>query len=300
MALGIKGPAFTPERIAEFWESNPCGSDFVHFTNFKRFFLEYDSFRYAQLPHITSLLDQVELKGKKVLEIGPGQGADAQQIIQRGADYTGLDLTEESIRRVRTRFELLNLPYEELRVENAEELTSPDNSFDIVYSHGVMHHTPRIEKIIAHIYRCLKPGGQAVVMLYHKNSLNYHFSIRFIRRIGICLLLLPLVDRLVSKLTGEPLTRLNKHKRNLHIEGLSYLKMDRFIHKSTDGPDNVFSSVWTKRECDQLFSDFSEVSYKTCFLNDRHFPIVRHLVPTFLKKKLESRWGWNLFIFARK
>jgi ubiquinone/menaquinone biosynthesis C-methylase UbiE len=306
MSMGIAGEigsnvhTFTPEEIAAFWESNPCGSDFVEFKGFEQYFIDYDSFRYAQLPYILDMLDRMDLQRKMVLEIGPGQGSDARQIIERGAIYTGVDLTEESIRRVRTRFELSNIEYRELRVENAEHLTSPDDSFDLVYSEGVLHHSPRIESIVAQIYRCLKPGGQAVIMLYHKDSLNYHFSIRLIRRLGIFLLFLPFVDRLVSVLTGEPLARLNKHKANLRFEGLSYLKMERFIHKATDGPDNVYSSVWTKGDCDRLFSQFSEVRYEASFLNERHFPGIRHLVPGWLKRKIENRWGWNLLIFARK
>lgn len=291
---------FTAEEIAGFWERNPCGSHFVEFREFERFFLDYDAFRYAQLPYLLDLFARLDLRGKKVLEIGPGQGADAQQIIERDAIYTGVDLTEESIRRLHMRFELFNLPYENLLVENAEALTLPNESFDIVYSNGVLHHSPRIEKIIAQLYRCLKPGGEAVIMLYHKSSLNYHVSIRLIRRLGIFLLFLPFVDRFVSLVTGEPLERLNKHKANLRTEGLSYLRMLRFIHKATDGPDNVYSSVWTKHDCDRIFKDFSELRYEVCFLNERHFPVIRHLIPRGLKRKIECRWGWNLFIFARK
>jgi ubiquinone/menaquinone biosynthesis C-methylase UbiE len=302
MKLQEKTPAeFTPEEIAAFWEKNPCGGDFVEFKGeFRTFFLEYDAFRFAQLPYIIDLLDRMDVSGKEVLEIGTGQGADAQQIIERGGIYTGVDLTEESIRRLRIRFDLSLLPYEELRVENAEELSLPDQSFDIVYSHGVLLTSPRIEQIVGHIHRVLRPGGQAVIMLYHKNSLNYQLSIRFIRRLGIFALFVPFVDKLVSSLTGEPLERLNKHRSNLRAQGLSYLRMKNFIHKATDGPDNAYSSVWTKRDCDRLFAGFREVSYETWFINERHFPVLRNLIPRSLMRKIENRWGWNLVIFARK
>ena len=294
-------PGFTHEEIAAFWEKNPCGGDFVEFSGeFRQFFLAYDAFRYAQLPYIIDLLDRMDLCGRELLEIGTGQGADAQQIIQRGATYTGVDLTEESINRLRTRFNLFDLTYKELRVENAEELSLPDESFDIVYSNGVLLTSPRIEKIVGHIHRVLKPGGQAVIMLYHKDSLNYNLSIRFIRRLGIFFLFFPFVDRVVSSLTGEPLNRLNKHKRNLRAQGLSYLKLENFIHKATDGPDNPYTSVWTKEDCDRLFASFRQIRYETWFINERHFPIVRYLIPRKLKRKIENRWGWNLLIFAKK
>lgn len=292
---------FTSEEIAAFWEENPCGGDFIEFKGeFRNFFLEYDAFRFAQLPYIIDLLDRMDVRGKEVLEIGTGQGADAQQIIERGGIYTGVDLTEESISRLRTRFDLFNLPYKELRVENAEHLSLPDESFDIVYSNGVLLTSPRIEQIVGHIHRVLKPGGKAVIMLYYKNSVNYQLSIRFIRRLGIFALFFPFVDRMVSVMTGEPIERLNKHRRNLRAQGLSYLKMKNFIHKATDGPDNAYSSVWTKSECDQLFAGFEEIRYETWFINERHFPVLRNLIPRNLIRKIESRWGWNLLIFARK
>lgn len=132
-------PVFTPEAIAAFWERNPCGGDFVEFRGeYKQFFEEYDRFRYEQLPYILDLLDRMNLSGKEVLEIGTGQGADAQQIIERGGHYTGVDITEESIRRLRTRFEAFDLPYRDLIVQNAEHLTLPDASFDIVYSNSTL------------------------------------------------------------------------------------------------------------------------------------------------------------------
>ncbi|MFN2515435.1 MAG: methyltransferase domain-containing protein, partial [Pyrinomonadaceae bacterium] len=175
-----------------------------------------------------------------------------------------------------------------------------DESFDIVYSNGVLLTSPRIEQIVGHIHRVLKPGGKAVIMLYYKNSVNYQLSIRFIRRLGIFALFFPFVDRMVSVMTGEPIERLNKHRRNLRAQGLSYLKMKNFIHKATDGPDNAYSSVWTKNDCNQLFADFKEIRYETWFINERHFPVLRNLIPHKLMRKIESRWGWNLLIFARK
>lgn len=292
---------FAPEEIAAFWEQNPCGGDFVEFHGeYKRFFEEYDAFRYRELPYILPLLDRMNLRGKEVLEIGTGQGADAQQIIQRGGHYTGVDITEESIRRLRTRFEAFNLPYRNLFVENAEKLSLPDEAFDIVYSNGVFLTSPRIKQIVAHTHRVLKPGGQAIVMLYHKDSLNYHVSIKMLRRLGIFLLYVPFVDRFVSRVTNEPLARLNKHKANLRDEGLGYLKMENFIHKATDGPDNVYSSVWTKEMCDDLFAGFSDIKYEAWFINERHFPVVMKLLPQRAKDYIENRWGWNLILTATK
>src|SRR5215469_13731442 len=121
-----------------------------------------------------------------------------------------------------------------------------DGSFDVVFTHGVIHHSPRIASIVQEIHRVLRDHGQVIAMVYHRNSINYHLSIRVIRRAGIFLLPLPGAVSLVSRLTGEKQERLQKHLFNFKREGLSYLSMDNFIHKATDGPDNVFSSVFSK------------------------------------------------------
>jgi ubiquinone/menaquinone biosynthesis C-methylase UbiE len=291
----------TPEDVAAFYEENPCGGQFVQWNgDFRQFFKDYDEFRYRHEPHLLTVLNSTDLRGKEVLEIGTGQGADAQKIIEKGGHYTGVDLTEESIRRLTTRFSLFGLPYRVLHRMNAEELTLPDESFDVVYSNGVLLTSPRIEKIVAQIHRVLKKDGKAVIMLYHKDSLNYHVSIRILRRLGIFLLYIPGFDRLVSALTGEPLERLRKHKAILHREGLAYLKMENFIHRATDGPDNVYTSVWTREMCDRLFAQFSDLRYEVYFLNERHFPVLRSILPSAFKQALERRWGWHLYIYATK
>ena len=287
---------FSPDQIETFWENNPCGNDFIEFEDWKNFFINYDSFKERNEPHIFEELEKIDFKGKRVLEIGLGQGTEAQKIIQAGAVYNGIDFTEESIERMKIRCELFSLPYESLHVMNAENLDFPDESFDIVFSHGVLHHSPHIRKIINEIFRVLKKNGMVVVMLYHKNSINYHISIKFIRRLGIFLLFIPGISKLVSKITKEDPGRLEKHIINLRRAGLSYLKMKNFIHKSTDGPENVFSSIFSRNEAKRLFSKFRDLSYSIHFLNERHLPIVRNIFPAAFKKRMDSKYGWHLWI----
>lgn len=287
---------FSPDQIETFWENNPCGNDFIEFEDWKNFFINYDSFKERNEPHIFEELEKIDFKGKRVLEIGLGQGTEAQKIIQAGAVYNGIDFTEESIERMKIRCELFSLSYESLHVMNAENLDFPDESFDIVFSHGVLHHSPHIRKIINEIFRVLKKNGMVVVMLYHKNSINYHISIKFIRRLGIFLLFIPGISKLVSKITKEDPGRLEKHIINLRRAGLSYLKMKNFIHKSTDGPENVFSSIFSRNEARRLFSKFRDLSYSIHFLNVRHLPIIRNIFPAALKKTMDSKYGWHLWI----
>ncbi|HET9747131.1 MAG TPA: class I SAM-dependent methyltransferase [Chitinophagaceae bacterium] len=289
------------EQIKQFWNENPVGSNFVEYQETRSFYEDYDRFRYRTEAHILEELDKLDLKNKKTLEIGLGQGADSMQLIDRGAVYYGIDLTEESVRRVKERFKLFNKKFEEVNVANAEMIPYPDNFFDIVYTHGVIHHSPSIDKITTEIHRVLKPGGQAVIMLYHKNSFNYHISIRVIRRIGLLLLMaFPFLSGLIAKLTGENKERINRHKALLKKEGLSYLQMKNFLHRSTDGPDNVYSSVWTTRSARRLLSEFASINTYIHFLNERHLLGIQYLLPKSIRHKMAHRFGWHLWIKAAK
>ena len=206
----------------------------------------------------------------------------------------------ESIKRVKTRFNIFGLPYESLQIMNAEQLDFESNLFDVVFSHGVIHHSPRIREIIDEIYRVLKPGGLAVIMVYHRNSVNYQISIKIVRRIGIFLLFIPGMVGLVSKLTNEDRKRLEKHRKSLKAYGIDYLKINNFLHKSTDGPDNVFSSVFSKKEATKLFSQFATVSTNSHYFNERHFPILKNILSKKIKQKIANRYGWHLWIKAVK
>jgi ubiquinone/menaquinone biosynthesis C-methylase UbiE len=287
--------------IRQFWNENPVGSNFVKYAEDKSFYTEYDEFRYRTEGHILQELDAIGLAGKKTLEIGLGQGADSMQLIDRGADYYGIDLTDESVRRVKERFRLFDKKFSDVRVANAEHIPYADKSFDIVYSHGVIHHSPQMAAIVNEIYRVLRPGGVAVVMVYHRNSFNYYISIGLLRRAGLMLMqVFPFLAKPVSKVTGESVERINRHKYHLKKEGWKYFRMKNFLHRSTDGPDNVYSSVWTDRSLRKLFATFSKVSTNVHFLNERHLLGVQHLLPNGMKKAMARRYGWHLWIKATK
>src|SRR5579863_6998923 len=287
--------------IRQFWNENPVGSNFVTYEADKSFYTKYDEFRYRTEGHILGELDAIDLAGKKTLEIGLGQGADSMQLIDRGAIYYGIDLTEESVRRVKERFRLFDKKYAEVKVANATQIPYADATFDVLYSHGVIHHSPEIEKIVSEIHRVLKPGGQAVIMLYHKNSFNYYVSIGLLRRAGLLLMqVLPFLAKPVSRLTGESVDRINRHKYHLRLEGWKYFRLKNFLHRSTDGPDNVYSSVWTAKTSRKLFGAFSTVTTHVHFLNERHLLGIQHLLPRSAKKAMATRYGWHLWIKAVK
>src|SRR5205085_3449156 len=130
------------------------------------------------------------------------------------ADYTGIDLTQAAIDLAKRRFELDQLPGA-FRTADAERLDFPDNTFDLIYSHGVLHHTPDTTAAVREVHRVLRPGGRAVVMLYHRNSYNYRINISLLRRTGVHLLRWNAGVKLVHLLTGEPEESFREHARQL-------------------------------------------------------------------------------------
>ena len=175
------------------------------------FFERVEAHRYTKEWHIPEAADFAGARGLSVLEIGCGLGTDGAQFAQAGAHYTGIDLTEAAIELARKRFELSGLAEGEFRVADAENLDFADDSFDRVYSHGVLHHTPDTARAVAEIHRVLKPGGRAIVMLYHRGSYNYRVGIRVLRRAGARLLKSESGIRIIHRLTGEPVESLREH-----------------------------------------------------------------------------------------
>src|SRR4051812_43893688 len=149
------------DRVRAFWQANPCGTKFADAEpGSRRFYELVEEHRYTKEWHIPAAAGFAQTKNLRVLEIGCGLGTDGAQFAKAGAQYTGIDLTDAAIDLARRRFELFNLPGT-FRVADAEKLDFPDNSFDIVYSHGVLHHTPDTETAIREIHRVLRPGGRA-------------------------------------------------------------------------------------------------------------------------------------------
>ncbi|HZE63666.1 MAG TPA: class I SAM-dependent methyltransferase [Pyrinomonadaceae bacterium] len=288
------------ERVRAFWQANPCGVKFADAEpGTRRFYELVEAHRYKKEWHIPSAADFAAARGLKILEIGCGLGTDGAQFAKAGADYTGVDLTDAAVELARRRFELFDLPGK-FQTADAEKLDFDDESFDLVYSHGVLHHTPDTAKAVREIHRVLRPGGRAIVMLYHRNSYNYRVNISLLRRAGAQLLKWDSGVSLVHKLTGEPLDNLQEHARLLRTQKQSYLGDEEFLSQNTDGAGNPLARVYSRREAGELFRDFSKVTLKTYFLNKRWLPLVGKLLPRSLESQLASRWGWHLWIYATK
>ena len=150
--------------------------------NYDRFFTDYDRFRYQNERHLPACIDALNVAGKQVLEIGLGEGSESELLIRQGARWSGIDLTAESVERVRTRLTVRELSFQDLRQGSVLDLPFADDSFDMVFSHGVLHHVPDIMQAQREIHRVLRPGGELVIMMYARWSLNYLVSIGLIRR----------------------------------------------------------------------------------------------------------------------
>ena len=133
------------------------------------FFRQLDEYRYGKLNYLPRLVDFASYRGKKLLEVGCGAGIDLVRFARAGAIVTGIDLSTTAIELARKNIEQ-NGFRADLRVMNGESMQFPDNSFDVVYAHGVLQYTADVEKMAAEIHRVLKPGGEAILMVYNRNS----------------------------------------------------------------------------------------------------------------------------------
>ena len=154
--------------VQSFWNAEPCGSRYL---GAQEDFEAHSRARYELEPYIREFAGFQESSGKRVLEIGVGMGADYLEWLKAGALATGVDLSSASVERAQRRCELANrIP--DLRVADAEHLPFADDAFDIVYSYGVMHHSPDTAQCIREARRVLKPGGVLRIMIYHHRSLT--------------------------------------------------------------------------------------------------------------------------------
>jgi len=164
------------DRIYDFWSRNVnCEhimgkslSDNVRGT--EAYFKDLEKQRYRSHRHLLPWIKEME-PGRSVLEVGCGIGLDAFQMAKHGLKVTAVDLTDVAIDTVRNRFKQ-NALSGEFKVSDATNLPFEENVFDYVYSFGVLHHAQDTAASIEEVYRVLKPGGEAKIMLYNRHSLN--------------------------------------------------------------------------------------------------------------------------------
>jgi SAM-dependent methyltransferase len=285
----------------EFWTQYQPGFRFTDEpVGTSAFFDAVEQHRYSLEPAIARKARFADWDGRDVLEAGCGIATDGVNFARHGARYTGVDFSDAAVSLARHRFELEGLPGRIVQA-SVTDLPVADATQDLVYSNGVIHHVPDTQRAVDEMFRVLRPGGKAVVMVYHRGSLNYYVNIMLIRRALTLALLAPGFASLVARVTHEAPTVIAGHRRLLHAHGLRYLT-DRqlFLSNNTDGPGNPLSKVTTRAEARRLFARFRNVRSQAQYLNLRLYPGGRRLAETRLARRLELRYGWHLWIEATR
>jgi SAM-dependent methyltransferase len=268
-------------RTAAHWSENPIGARATGFhpknREFTRgWFEEHARFRYVDYgPWMREVAGFDRHRGERMLEVGCGMGTDLLEFARGGAQVAGLDLTKRHLDLAVRRFALFGQTGRFYRGD-AERLPFPDDTFDFVYSNGVLHHTPDTARSIREIHRVLKPGGSTVLLLYHRNSIIY--------RVQIC-------GVWAAKDLGKRL--LGRGGR------LVDFRLSDHLARSTDGATNPLTRVFSERECRDMCRAFGAVRTRIVHLNRRDAYFLRFL-PQGALLWLERRWGWYVVIEATK
>lgn len=225
--------------------------------------------------------------GETILEIGCGLGTDGRQFARGGARYIAIDLSLHSLKLAAQGFQLFNLPGRFIHGD-AERLPFRDNFFDLVYSHGVLHHTPDTHQAIKEVYRVLHPGGKAIVMLYNRHSFHYWIGTRIVAQLRLELIRFKIGREAFNNLVGLP----SGYR--------GWLPHQVVISNSTDGVGNPLSKFYTRRELRLLFSDFNKIDIEVHYIPRRKIPIFGKYIPDLLSYWLGRVMGTCLYVKAVK
>ena len=260
-------------RTREQWGTNPCGAHAAGGleAGTREYFDAIEDYRYnVDSPWLKEAVGFNGFQNKRLLEIGFGTGTDLLQFARAGALVTGVDLTPRSIDIARRRFDVYGQRGEFL-IGDGEHLSFPDESFDVVYSFGVLHHTPDTVRAIKEIHRVLRPRGKAIVMLYHRGSLFYWGGLIF--KHGI------LKGKLLRHSVAEIMSR--------HVE-----------YGAAESRPLV--KAYTRDEARRLFCDFGEAEISVNQLTRRELRPFGRILPEPVFTRLAKGFGWNLLIKATR
>ena len=258
------------DEVQDQWDNNPCGSHYAKEAskNTLEWYLEVERYRYEEYaPWMRETMEFARHAGESVLEIGGGLGTDLAQFAKAGAVVTDIDLSAGHLAHAQENFSLRGLTGTFIH-HDAEKLPFPDSTFDVVYSNGVIHHTPNTQVVVNEIHRVLKPGGKAIVMVYAENSLHYWRNL--VTDLGLRQGLLE------SYSMGEIMS--------MHVE-------------ITENNARPLVKVYTKARIAKLFSEFVRVAISQHQMVAAEVPRALRWIPLPLMGRL---MGWNLVIKAHK
>ena len=270
VAVIATGDAYK-DQVQRQWDNDPAGSHYVveSAAHTKEWFLEAERHRYgAYAPWMPATMEFDRHGGEDVLEIGGGMGTDLAQFAAHGARVTDLDLSAGHLTLAKENFLVRGLQGRFVQ-HDAETLVFDDDSFDVVYSNGVLHHTPNTRRVVAEIRRVLRPGGLAIVMVYAEDSLHYWRNIMW--NIGL-------------------------REGQLRRYSMGEL-MSRTVERSDNAAAHPLVKAYTRRRLRDLFDGFEGVSIVQRQLEPRAAPKTLHFVS---RQRLGRIMGWNLVLKARK
>jgi SAM-dependent methyltransferase len=269
----MSGLAEEKVRAREQWTQDPCGAVHgEHEFGTREFFDTVERHRYTEYgPWMPQLMGFDKFRDARLLEIGCGMGTDLLQFARGGACCTGIDLTPRSIEITRHRFRLYDADGA-FMISDGEHLPFRDESFDVVYSNGVLHHTPDTAGAIREVHRVLRPGGTAKVMLYHRNSLNYWGDI--VLRRGVV--------------------------RGDFLRGQSVAEIMSRIVEFSSHDARPLVKVYSRKEARDLFSLFRDVRIDVEQLLRAELRFLSPLVSEAMLERLRKRIGWNVIVTAVK
>lgn len=162
------------DQIRQYWNEHIHDLELArHPVGTKGFFEDLDEYRFDKLRYLPKVVNFEAYGGKKFLEVGCGVGIDLVRFARAGAQVTGIDLAEKSIELAKKNFEQNGL-CGEFMLGNGEELEFENNSFDVVYAHGVIQYTANDQALVSELHRVVKPGGVVIMMVYNRKSwLNF-------------------------------------------------------------------------------------------------------------------------------
>lgn len=261
-------------RAREQWTHDPAGAVHgrEHEFGTREFFDAVERHRYGEYgPWMPALMGFNDFPGRRLLEVGCGMGTDLLQFARGGAEVTGIDLTPRSIEISRRHFDVYHLRAD-FAITDAERLPFVDESFDVAYSNGVLHHMPDTAAAVREIHRVLRPGGLARVMLYHRGSWNFWFDMMF--RHGVV------------------------HGQLLHGNSPSEI-LSKYV-EFNEGGGRPLVKVYTRRQARQLFSMFRKVQVQVEQLTRPELYLFGRIVPERVFRTLCRTIGWNLIISGWK
>ena len=258
------------EEVQDQWNNNPVGSHYAKVTkpHTLEWYQEVEHYRYGEYaPWMFEVMEFARHAAHKVLEIGGGLGTDLSQFARNGALVTDLDLSAGHLEHAKENFALRGLTGEFVH-HDAETLPFPDDTFDVVYTNGVIHHTPNTLRVVGEIRRVLKPGGKAIVMMYAEHS--WHYWYRLVWEQGV------------------------KH-RLLDTYSISEI-MSRKV-EITKNDARPLVKVYTAARLRRMFANFEAIEFYKRQLITSELPEPLQWVPIAAAGKLG---GWNIIIKASK